>query len=295
MLQDFAEVRSILKDADARIARARTPADQRTAFSNIPLEVFGAIQIDRPEWLPNLMRWMPRMAPDEAQTLWTGTCGHALLTQSINFIRVAVTGYSALSPVPLQKASVLDFGCGWGRLIRLLYKYVPSDQIYGVDPMEASLKLCADAAMKGSFLKSDFIPRTLPFGDRKFDFIFAFSVFTHLSEKVTRIALETLAGRLSRDGVLTITIRNREYWPVVARLEKRSDAAETERLVAAHDAAGFAFWPHQGEKIEGEVTYGETSMTLDWLASAVPFLSIRGVELSALDAHQVIVFLTRST
>ena len=44
------------------------------------------------------------------------------------------------------------------------------------------------------------------------DMIYAYSVFTHLSEKTVRAAFDTLRGYIVRDGVLLITIRPKEYW-----------------------------------------------------------------------------------
>ena len=35
-----------------------------------------------------------------------------------------ISGYAAITGKKLENASVLDYGCGWGRLIRVLYKFV---------------------------------------------------------------------------------------------------------------------------------------------------------------------------
>ena len=73
------------------------------------------------------------------------------------------------------------------RLIRLLYKYVPVNNIYGVDPWDKSIEICEESNIKANLYISEYIPRTLPTPQNiKFDFIMAFSVFTHLSEKVTK-------------------------------------------------------------------------------------------------------------
>ena len=41
--------------------------------------------------------------------------------------------------------------------------------------------------------------------------IISFSVFTHLSEKVAKIAADTLQNYLTDNGVIAVTIRPREY------------------------------------------------------------------------------------
>lgn len=272
-----------------------SPADMPVLFDSIPLEIFGAIEIEAPESLPNLVSWLPKMVSNEVQEAWTGSSGHVLLRQSISFIRIVTAAYVNATGRSLNDANVLDFGCGWGRLIRLLYKYVPADRIYGVDPMEASLQQCRDAGLRGAFFKSDYIPRALPTpAGLRFDFIFAFSVFTHLSEKVMRIALGTLAEHLSDDGLLAITIRPREYWPFIAGHDKSFDKRQIADLLGRHDRLGFAFAPHQGREFEGEVTFGDTSMTLDYLRDACPQLRVTGVEWSEADPYQLIVLMKRA-
>lgn len=278
-----------------RVVQSTPDGDMPALFDAVPLEVFGALQVDAPDSFPNLMSWLPRMASNEAQEAWTGSSGHVLLKQSISFIRIVTTAYANLTGRALSNANVLDFGCGWGRLVRLLYKYVPSDQIYGIDPMEASLQQCREAGLRGHFFKSDYIPRALPTpAGLRFDFIFAFSIFTHLSEKVARIALNTLAEHLSDEGLLVLTIRPKEYWPFIAAHSGSFDEQKIEELLDRHDRLGFAFAPHQGQKIEGEVTYGDTSMTLEYLRSACPQLKVAGLEWSEADPYQLIVLMKRA-
>ena len=43
---------------------------------------------------------------------------------------------------PLGESRVLDFGCGWGRLTRLLARDVEPGRLFGCDPVEAILDQC---------------------------------------------------------------------------------------------------------------------------------------------------------
>ena len=74
------------------------------------------------------------MPSDIIQTNWTGNHGTSLLSQTVAFVESLVTGYRELTGRSLETARVLDFGCGWGRIIRLLYKYVGYENIFAVDP-----------------------------------------------------------------------------------------------------------------------------------------------------------------
>ena len=210
------EIQKILSEVDKRISTLDSNGVQ-TEFENIPLEIFGQIQIDRLHKYKNLMRWLPKMPSPEIQRSWTGAADHELMRQSINFVRLSVSKYHEISRTPMGQSNVLDFGCGWGRLTRLLYKYVPVERLYGVDPWDRSIEICRDCDLPGSFYMSDYIPRELPTPTNvRFDFIIAFSVFTHLSENVTKVAIRTLENYLTDKGVIALTIRPKEYWSFAA-------------------------------------------------------------------------------
>jgi trans-aconitate methyltransferase len=136
------------------------------------------------------------MSSEKVQNAWTGNHGQPLLTQSLAFIKAMTTGYTSITGAKISDAKVLDYGCGWGRLIRLLYKLTPIDNIYGVDPWDESINECHRNNVKGHLAISDWVPKALPF-NVKFNLIYAFSVFTHLSEKTTSIVLNTLRNYIS--------------------------------------------------------------------------------------------------
>jgi hypothetical protein len=109
---------------------------------------------------------------------------------------------------------------------------------------------------------SDYLPSRLPV-TCQFRLIIAFSVFTHLSERATRTCLATLRAAIQPTGVLVLTIRPPEYWSYAFSKEPGTASA---RLLE-HESTGFAFQPHQRTPVDGDVTYGDTSMTLAWLAA----------------------------
>jgi len=286
------QLEDILSAIDGKIADL-SPQALQEELQRVPLEVLGRIQIDRPAQFPNLMAWLPSMPSKGTQRAWTGEADHALLGKSVNFIRMAIGGHQGTTGKPISQGSALDFGCGWGRMIRLLYKYVPADRIYGVDPWDESIRLCKECSLHANLFVSDYVPRSLPTPtETRFDLIIAFSVFTHLSEKVAKIAAGTLRDVLSETGTIALSIRPREYW---LRDVKFVSKQEARQFLRDHDDKGFAFFPHKRAKIEGEVTYGDTSMSLDFIRSNFEGLRIAGVEWSELDPLQLIVFLKKSS
>ncbi len=107
---------------------------------------------------------------------------------------------------PLERNwNVLDFGCGWGRITRLLPYYFDMANIYGVDVDD---RLISSANMLLPSLHHSLVENMKPisFDDGKFDLIFANSVFSHLSEKSARYTLKEISSKVKSGGILIISI-----------------------------------------------------------------------------------------
>jgi SAM-dependent methyltransferase len=254
------------------------------------LDDFGEVLLSIPNpAYPKLSSLLPHMASQQVQESWTGSSGLTLLTQTLSFTRSVSYNYARLVGKTLTNASILDFGCGYGRIARLMYYFVDEDSFFGCDPWEKSIEICKQDGLSKNFLQSDYLPESLPVGDKKFDLIYAFSVFTHLSLRATKTALSTLRKYVADDGLLVITIRPIEYWDFA---EKKRGLANTPELKHDHQHSGFAFKPHDRRPtIEGDITYGDTSMSFDWLRENFPEWTLTAIDRSLTDRHQIYVFL----
>lgn len=208
---------------------------------------------------PRISALLPAMASEETQSSWTGSSGFRLLGESLNFVRAVAANYADITGSSLAGKRILDFGCGYGRFLRLMSFY--SDDIWGVDPWDQSVGECNEAGLTKNVFLSDYLPNELPVPD-DFDFVFAFSVFTHLSERATKANLAAIRRHIKPGGVACITIRPVEYWRMVHHDKDNACISEKEN---AHHTDGFSFWPHNLPPIDGDITYGDTSMTLEWL------------------------------
>ena len=93
---------------------------------------------------------------------------------------------------------------------------------------------------------------------------------------------------LTKDALLVITIRPIEYWNDIHQRLSPEDLAA---LNTAHVERGFAFWPHRKrEAIQGDITYGDTSMSLGYIGDHFPKWRLEYAELNV-DPLQVLVFL----
>ena len=278
----------ILSDAEA----AARHGDLNAALNELRrlcLDDFGLVLLNMPnKSYPKLSRLLPAMASDETQQAWTGASGIVLLRQSLNFVRIVAHNYAALTGRNLEGASTLDYGCGYGRLIRLLYYFSDNEDLSGCDPWDQSISLCTEAGISCGLDVTDYLPQSLPYEPNSFDLICAFSVFTHTSLRATKCALDVLRQVVKSDGLIAITIRPIEYWSFA---EANGQPVRAARLEKEHKKAGFAFAPHNRTPVDGDITYGDTSMTLNKLQHLAEGMQIVGYERSLDDAFQIIVFL----
>ncbi|MGE0800679.1 MAG: class I SAM-dependent methyltransferase [Lautropia sp.] len=287
MLEYVAEAVQRVEDDPAIDSAAAAYA----ALRPLGLDDVGLLLLGMPDpRYPKLSGLLPAMASDEVQRNWTGNCGVALLKQTTSFVRLVSYNYARLTGRSLDGAKILDYGCGYGRMARLMYCFTEPANFHGVDPWDQSIELCRRAGLDTNFAVSDYLPNHLPVGDVAFDLIYAFSVFSHLSQRATLASLDTLSRYIAPSGILAITIRPIEYWnhdPHTNRQQQRA-------LMQTHRAEGFAFQPHNRAPIDGDITYGDTSMTLDWLARNCPAWELCATDHSIDDEYQRYVFLRRA-
>ena len=138
---------AVLSAIDARLSET-APGQIPQLLSPLPLAVWGELLLEIPAKYANLKALFPSMPSEATQIHWTGNHGAMLLSQSIAFVESLVNGYQALTRRSLERARVLDFGCGWGRIIRLLYKYVGYENIFAVDAWDEPIALCKRHGVK---------------------------------------------------------------------------------------------------------------------------------------------------
>jgi SAM-dependent methyltransferase len=130
----------------------------------------------------------------------------------------------------------LDFGCGYGRVLRFLLERVPPERVSATDVIDEGVAFCR-SEFGVTALHSARELETTRFGS--FDFIYAISVITHLNEPNSRAFLKVIGDSLAADGIALFTTHGRWSLDHVGlygdELEPR--AAEFARSVAEHGIA----------------------------------------------------------
>jgi hypothetical protein len=280
-------VRPVLREADRLFAAGRDAAAFRV-LRRLSVKQLGRLLNDGPQGLPALDAALPVMPPEQVQKDWTGASGRPLLQRTCAFVHSLEKGFRRACGRPLQDAMILDYGCGWGRILRLMYHFSDPSSIYGVDPWPASLEASRGCRLRGNLAACDEVPRALPFAGASFDLVYAFSVFTHLSEKTATAVLGAIRPRVAPNGLLVVSVRPAEYWRVHTYFPEGATAAA---MVRRHQEAGYAFIPHVRAPIDGDVTFGDTSISLDYVRREWTEWRLAFTDANRSDPHQLLLFL----
>lgn len=246
---------------------------------------------------PNIRALLPELPERSLQMRWNGTAGLQLINQGKAFYVRAKERLSRSSAVALEDSKVLDFGCGWGRLTRFFARDVAPGALFGCDPVEEILDVSRRLRVPATLARCDFVPERLPFEER-FDLVFAFSVFTHISEAAHEACLRAIHASLSPGGILIVTVRSPAYLGHSDAMRPLLDSLGADPLAALAEPR-YLFVPHAAEPQHpqyhgGEMTYGETVISLPYIEQRwAPLFELVDVSLLTEDMHQVVVTLRR--
>jgi SAM-dependent methyltransferase len=130
--------------------------------------------------------------------------------------------------------SILDFGCGCGRVAR---HWAELDcQVAGTDVNRHAVAWCRRNLPFGRFLPNDLAP-PLPFEAETFDLVYALSVFTHLETALQRPWMEELLRVTARGGHVIFSTHGLRYLSDLSA-EQQTRFLAGELVVLNEDAAG---------------------------------------------------------
>ena len=132
-----------------------------------------------------------------------------------------------------QPESVLDVGCGTGRLLRRAYRYWPEAQLIGVDPADGMIERAKLLTPNATFYTS--MAESLPLEDNTVDLVLSTTSFHHWQDQAAGIRE---IARVLRPGgyFMLVDISLPEWLGGVSRLNRFHSPSEMRTLF---DQAGL--------------------------------------------------------
>jgi SAM-dependent methyltransferase len=177
----------------------------------------------------------------------------------------------------------LDFGCGYGRVIRFLVERVPPERVWACDVIEEGARFCEREFGVTALVSSPDV-ESVEVG--RFDFLYAISVVSHLNERNTEAFLRLVGDALVVGGIALFTTHG-EWSLEHAELYGPEYAEVADALAAEIGAVGIAYRRYPYTSDDYGMTWHsrefiETTMSRLHDGTVVPLM----FEPHGLDGHQ---------
>ncbi|MGA9996512.1 MAG: class I SAM-dependent methyltransferase [Pyrinomonadaceae bacterium] len=211
---------------------------------------------------------IPDLPPDEVQMRFTGRTGRENLQQAFDFYKFVLEN---LPKLDMSSYTLLDFGGGWGRILRLFLREFQPQRLFMLDAMKEAVEYAR--SLNPPFVISQCHVRPpLSMQEGSIGLCYAFSVFSHLAEQECSDWLRHFAYLLVPRGKLIITTRGKSHIDYLETLDQKNTPylpasllprAETIRKV--YESSAFQFYPTGGGGELSQDFYGETWIPKRWL------------------------------
>jgi SAM-dependent methyltransferase len=144
----------------------------------------------------------------------------------------------------LEPKSILDYGCGHGRVLRWLRAFWPTAQLSAADVRRIQIDFCAKTFDATPILiDRPFSEIQLP---SNYDLIWLGSIFTHIDEEDWRGLILSLKPFVAKNGILCFSFAGRTVYELIKNGDKggglvNEPQANVVNLVSSYESGGFAF------------------------------------------------------
>lgn len=204
----------------------------------------------------------------EQQRRFTGKSGVEAFDEALSTVDSILAHADTLGVQVTPTSRLLDFGCGWGRITKTASRYFEPANITSADVYQGALDLVKASGFPVELVKGEPEP-PLPLEDGQYDFIFAYSVFSHLKEEKALAWMQEFRRLLKPGGLVGVTTRARGFINWTAKLRENqkdlpahargSDVAfvDTDDALRRYDAGEFVFDQERTSGPLKDVGYGE--------------------------------------
>ena len=166
---------------------------------------------------------LPAFPDEQLQRNTTGLSSEAALRQAHAFYENVRDGLEKAGASLGPDSRALDFGFGWGRISRVFMHDFRKQNIHGLDVDPSFVEITRGLFQSENFKQCSPFPPT-DIDDGSFDLVFAYSVFSHLSERATRAWMAEFERILKPGGVVAFTTRHESFFDYCEWAGKQPDA-----------------------------------------------------------------------
>lgn len=233
-----------------------------------------------------LQQILPRMPAEAIQARFTGRSGDATIREAFLAYQLFRESYERYAAPLTGNEKILDFGCGWGRIIRLFLRDAEPANIWGIDCLDEAISTATDTNHWSQFKLVDPMPPT-DFPDETFDLVYCFSVFSHLSEDAHLRWVREFQRLLRPGGIFIATTRPREFIEYCGEVRKWKEIPSwalgtakafpnTDHWLKLYDQGKLCYFATGGGGTLDESFYGETCIPKEYVvANWAPYFTFR--------------------
>lgn len=202
---------------------------------------------------------------DRKDTMYAGDAVH-YLSAGLSGLRCVEQALKAAGK-EIWKGAILDFPCGYGRVLRFMRVRFPDARITAAEIDRDAFQFCA-TTFHVTPLESK-IPISALELDAKYDLIWCGSLFTHIDESAAVELLRFFHDHLAIGGVCVFSTHGRRAVErmVTNEVDYGLDHEEQSRLIRDYHSPGYGYADYQGQP-----GYGISAVTperVDELAARV--------------------------
>jgi SAM-dependent methyltransferase len=165
---------------------------------------------------------LPGFPSEQMQRNTTGLSSEAALRQAYAFYEDVLDAVGKAGIALSPDSRVLDFGFGWGRISRVFMRDVALRNIYGIDVDPEFVKLTQTLFDSNQFKLCEPFPPSA-YSAETFDLVYAYSVFSHLSEEACQRWMAEFSRILKPGGVVVFTTRHESFFDFCAWAATQED------------------------------------------------------------------------
>jgi SAM-dependent methyltransferase len=270
-----------LREIFSRARRSQTtsaaPSSDRPTDGTNPTEAFAGLSDDA--WFGILAdsittpvqrgMTLPGFPAEATQQQFVGSAGRHSLLEAFNFYKVVKAYAETMGHSVNTHTRIMDFGCGWGRMLRFFLKDVNAKNLFGIDVDPNIIAFCQGAFAYGQFSVVPALP-PVKFPTGFFDLIYGYSVFSHLNEDTHLKWIAEFSRVIKAGGLLLVTTQGRGFIDFCQTLRQQATfETEWHRALARsfvdrdqalndYDAGTFLHSPSGGGDFRPSSFYGET-------------------------------------